>query len=123
MPGRRRSVVNTLPRRFIAADEITAEDRRREPRHPTCFEATLEFSNGTYASALLADVSLHGCCVRTDADSLRQGAFVSIGLGAEPKMPAIVRWVRGNAAGMEFLRQVPTHRHDWQAMMDTGLEG
>jgi hypothetical protein len=120
MPGRR-STVNAPLRKFIAADEASAADRRREPRHSTCFEATLEFSNGTYTSALLADVSLHGCCIRADADSLRQGAFVSIGLGAEPKIPAIVRWVRGNAAGMEFLRQVPIDRRDWHALIDNGL--
>lgn len=118
MPRRRSAPVNAPFRTHSAASEFSMADRRREPRHATCFEATLEFSNGSYASALLTDVSLHGCCVRTDADTLRQGAFVSIGLGAESKMPAIVRWVRGNAAGMEFLRQVPVSRTDWHALMD-----
>lgn len=119
MPRRRSAPVNAPFRTLSASNEPSMADRRRETRHQTCFEATLEFSNGSYASALLADVSLHGCCVRTDADWLRQGAFVSIGLGAEPKMPAIVRWVRGNAAGMEFLRQVPVNRTDWRALMDS----
>jgi hypothetical protein len=102
---------------------ISAADRRREQRHVTCFEATLEFSNGGQTPVLLADVSLHGCSVRADTDLLRQGAFVSIGLGAESKVPAIVRWIRGGSAGMEFLRQVPADRSDWHALMDTGLEG
>jgi len=118
MPRRRSAPVNAPLRTLSVSSELSMDDRRREPRHSTCFEATLEFSNGSYASALLADVSLHGCCIRTDADWLRQGAFVSIGLGAEPKMPAIVRWVRGNAAGMEFLRQVPVNRTDWHTLMD-----
>lgn len=107
----------------IAADDSRGADRRREPRHPTCFEATLEFSDGAYESVLLADVSLHGCCVRADSDLLRQGAFVAIALGAEPKVPAIVRWVRGNAAGMEFLRQVSVDRGDWHTLMEPGFAG
>lgn len=122
MPRRRRAKVNaSLP--MLVADEMAAAERRREKRHATCFEATLEFSNGGRASVLLADVSLHGCCVRTDFGSLRQGAFVAIGLGAEPRVPAVIRWVRGNAAGMEFLRQVPADRTDWRALMDAGLDG
>lgn len=118
MPRRRSAPVNAPLRTLSGSSPSPMADRRREPRHATCFEATLEFSNGSYASALLADVSLHGCCVRTDADWLRQGAFVSIGLGGEPKMPAIVRWVRGNAAGMEFLREVPVSRTDWRQLIE-----
>lgn len=123
MPRRRPANVNAPLQNLSAPGEISAADRRREKRHVTRFEATLEFSNGGRASVLLADVSLHGCCVRADTGSLRQGAFVAIGLGAEPKVPAVIRWVRGNAAGMEFLRQVPADRFDWHSLMDPGLEG
>lgn len=92
----------------------------------------------------LADVSTHGCCIRAPgnddhADWLRQGAFVSIRLkdGASPeedgappetakpeaaRLEAVVRWVRGHTAGMEFLRPVPPERLDWRELMDFGLE-
>jgi len=101
----------------------SARDRRRETRHTTCFEARLESTRGGSMAVLLADVSLHGCSVRGTSDWLRQGAFVSIGLGESPTLAAIVRWVRGDAAGMEFLRPVPGERHEWHDLMDYGLEG
>ena len=120
MPGQRL----TQPSPSLQDDQnpkaFDPSERRREERRPTSFEATLEFSNGGRASVMLADVSLHGCCVRTEAERLRQGAFVSIGMGAEPKIPAIVRWVRGSSAGMEFLLQVPVEHADWHDLISNG---
>lgn len=105
------------------------EDRRREHRHATRYTAKLESARGGVMEIELADVSTHGCCICAPgrADWLRQGAFVSIRLGDSPspeapKLEAIVRWVRGHTAGMEFLRPVPPERRDWRALMDFGLE-
>lgn len=109
--------------RLYAASEDTLDDRRRERRHATRFEATLEMSQGRRISVLLADVSLHGCCVQADAEPPRQGAFVSIGLDEHAMLPAIVRWVRGAAIGMEFLRAIPPERFEWHDLMDFGLDG
>ena len=115
--------VNAPIGRLYSAQQQTLDDRRRERRHPTHFEAIVTTSRGSRFSALLADVSLHGCCVQADAGALRQGAFVSIGLSEESMLPAIVRWVRGQAAGMEFLRAVPAGQSEWHELMDLGLDG
>ncbi|SFG17598.1 PilZ domain-containing protein [Novosphingobium sp. CF614] len=109
--------------RLYAAPQDALDERRRDQRRPIRFEALLETSKGSRLPVLLADVSLHGCCVQADAALLRQGAFVSIGLGEGPMLPAIVRWVRGRAAGMEFLRAVPPERAEWFELMDCGLDG
>ncbi|HKR93134.1 PilZ domain-containing protein [Novosphingobium sp.] len=109
--------------RLYASSQDTLDDRRRERRHTTCFDALLETPRGGRVPVLLADVSLHGCCVQIDSDALRQGAFVSIGMCDDSMLPAVVRWVRGNAAGMEFLRAVPPEQVEWHDLMDFGLDG
>ncbi|CDO39002.1 MULTISPECIES: PilZ domain-containing protein [Novosphingobium] len=121
MPGQRPAPPSPSLQEDRNPPSFDPSERRREERRSTSFEATMEFSNGGQTSVILADVSLHGCCVRTDTEWLRQGAFVSIGMGAEPKMPAIVRWIRGSSAGMEFLRQVPVDHADWHDLMSSGL--
>lgn len=110
-----------LPRLYPSPQE-TRDDRRRERRHLARFEAMLKTSQGRRIPVLLADVSLHGCCVQTDADAVRQGAFVSIGMGEEPMLSAIVRWVRGDTAGMEFLHAVPPELFHWHDIMHAGME-
>lgn len=107
--------------RLYAASQDTLDDRRRERRHPTRFEATLEYSQGRRLAVLLADISLHGCCVQTEEEAPRQGAFVSIGLDEHSMLPAIVRWVRGSAIGMEFLRAIPSDRVEWHELLDLGF--
>lgn len=71
---------------------------------------------------MLSDVSLHGCCVVAGAEAFRQGSFVAIGIGDHPCLPAIVRWVRAHAVGMEFLHPVPAERMEWHDLMDMGPE-
>ena len=69
---------------------------------------------------MIADLSTHGCCLRSEADWLRLGSFVSISLGEdEPGLQAIVRWVRDGACGLEFLRPVPSDRPEWHELMDS----
>jgi hypothetical protein len=115
--------VNAPLKRLYAAQQATFDDRRREPRHATRFEAILETSQGRRLPVQLADISLHGCSVRAEGDGLRQGAFVSIGLCDDSMLSAVVRWVRGDAAGMEFLRAVPANQTAWHDLMDFGLDG
>lgn len=109
--------------RLYAAPEVSGPERRRERRHTIRFAATLETARGGRIPVLLADVSLHGCCVQTEAEALRQGAIVSIALGDDPALQAIVRWVRGHSAGLEFLRAVPPDHEEWHDLMDLGLDG
>ncbi|WP_395327065.1 PilZ domain-containing protein [Novosphingobium sp. BL-8H] len=98
--------------------EIAPDERRREQRHATRYAAWIESSRGERTDSVLTDVSLHGCCVSGAAAWLRQGAFVSIGLGQGAALRAVVRWVRGNLAGMEFLHAVPHGAREWHELMD-----
>ena len=56
--------------------------------------------------------------IQGNLDSLRPGSFVSIGIGECPLLGAIIRWVRADEAGMEFLRTIPADRGEWFALMD-----
>ncbi len=96
----------------------TVSDRRREPRVATHYLAKLQFSQDDSADVQLADVSMHGCCVTTDADGLRIGRFISIGIDDEPMLQAVIRWVREGSAGMEFLRPIPAERYEWHDLID-----
>lgn len=96
-------------------------DRRREPRYAARIEANIETASGEIGTATLIDVSEHGCSIEAEADWLRNGRFLSIGLGKKPKLQAVVRWVRGGAAGMEFLRPIPPERTEWHESMDTSF--
>jgi hypothetical protein len=99
--------------------ETPARDsRRREPRFATWFDAVLENAHGDNASVLLAEVSLHGCRIRAEEPWLRTGAFVTIGIEDGARLQAIVRWVRDGAAGMEFLRPIPSECSEWHDLMD-----
>ena len=93
-------------------------ERRREARVPARYQARLQFSSDDCAEVQLADISMHGCCVRGEATGLRIGRFVSVGIDEEPMLPAVIRWVRDNAAGMEFLRPIPPERHEWHELIE-----
>jgi hypothetical protein len=105
-----------------APDEDTLVDtmaeRRREPRVAAHYQATLQFTQDDSADVQLADISMHGCCVKTEADGLRVGRFVSIGIDDEPMLQAVIRWVRAGSAGMEFLRPIPSERYEWHDLID-----
>lgn len=92
--------------------------RRREPRFAALAEVRIESSHGDAALVMLAEVSLHGCRVRTDEAWLRAGSFIEIAMEARTGLPAIVRWVREGYAGMEFLRPIPPERIEWHDLMD-----
>ncbi|MDG2004332.1 MAG: PilZ domain-containing protein [Novosphingobium sp.] len=98
--------------------EEVASDRRREPRVPARFQAILQFSEGDRSEVGLADISSHGCCVRSDSEDLRIGRFVAIGIDDGEMLQAVIRWVRDGAAGMEFLRPIPPERSEWHELME-----
>ncbi|MDE8652066.1 PilZ domain-containing protein [Novosphingobium album (ex Liu et al. 2023)] len=104
--------------RLSGANSVNRRNRRREPRKAARFEATLESSGGSRTKVVLADVSRHGCSIRSQSPWLHQGAFVSIWLRDAPRLSAIVRWVRDGTAGMEFLRPIPSERTEWIALID-----
>ncbi len=73
---------------------------------------------GDVGVARLADVSLHGCSLHIADSLLRVGGFVSIGIGGQPQLQAIVRWIRDGMAGMEFLAPIPAERTEWHELMN-----
>jgi len=78
----------------------------------------VRFTNGTNREMQLGDLSTHGCRVDGEVEGFRVGRFVSVGLDETSMLQAVVRWVRNNAAGMEFLRPIPPERTEWHDLMD-----
>lgn len=93
-------------------------DRRRETRYSAWFKGRLHSSDGQKEKILIADVSIHGCSIRTEATWLRVGRFVAVSVDGGTKQDAIVRWVRDGAAGMEFLRPIPSNARVWADLLD-----
>lgn len=93
-------------------------DRRREPRFAAGLEGTLFLSDASTTTVRIAEISLHGCRVSGDHSDLRAGMFVSIALGDETPLEAIVRWVRESDAGMEFLWPISPDRREWHDLVD-----
>lgn len=88
---------------------------RKAHRQPASGAAQVQSSHGDHAGARLRDISIYGCNLVSDADWLRIGSFVTIRLPADRSIQAIVRWVRGNACGVEFIRPIPAADADWLA--------
>jgi len=93
-------------------------DRRREPRFAARIDARMKSSRGDVVDIHLAEVSLHGCRVVSAEPWLKNGMFVEIGLGDEPMLEAIIRWVRDGSVGMEFLWPIPPERREWHDLAD-----
>ncbi|PEQ10832.1 hypothetical protein B2G71_20440 [Novosphingobium sp. PC22D] len=104
----------------LSADLSMAADRRREPRYAAACEMTIRSMSGSTTTADLIDMSRHGACIKSEADWLRPGRFVAIGIGQGDMLEAVIRWTRDGSVGMEFLHPVPSDREDWHALMDCG---
>lgn len=105
--------------RLPATSDEAGPERRQSIRLPAWGTARLQSSHGEETEAMLADVSTHGCCVKSEVAWLRTGTFVTIGIAEEPPLAAIVRWVRDGSAGMEFLRPIPPERSEWHTLLDS----
>jgi hypothetical protein len=114
-------MVSALSR--LGNDELDPNDAarprtRKVSRRNVNASALVASMHGDRTEAAVGDISTHGCSIQTDADWLRMGMFVSIQLGQEEALHAIVRWVRGGAGGVEFLRPITSDRLEWHARMD-----
>ncbi|MET0589221.1 MAG: PilZ domain-containing protein [Novosphingobium sp.] len=74
-------------------------------------------AHGESALVLIGDASSHGCSIQCASGSLRPGRFVSIGFEDGTPLQAIVRWVREDRAGLDFLHAVPAHLDVWQTLI------
>lgn len=97
-------------------DNLVTE-RRRQPRSRPAAPVMLSMAGRDPQSAVLSDVSAHGCCVKTDADWLRPGRFVALSLPSGDALSCLVRWTCGGAAGLELL-QPAMDREEWRALID-----
>jgi PilZ domain len=87
-------------------DAKDPNDARAVERKQTKGSVLVQNTRGDRCIARLRDISTYGCNLLTDAEWLRAGNFVSIRLGAERTIQAVVRWSRDGASGVEFLRPI-----------------
>jgi hypothetical protein len=108
--------------RFASApvDEATTKlipDRRREVRVPARYHAIIQLLEGVSSEFQLADISTHGCCVRSGAEGFWIERFVTIAIEEEPLLQAVIRWVHDDTAGMELLHSIPPERGERHELM------
>lgn len=103
--------------RLTPVQERQSENRRRTSRLAARAVAQLNSMDGEHVRVAIGDLSAHGCSVRCLSDWLRAGRFVSVGIEDQPPLPALIRWVRDDIAGLEFLRPIPADRSEWHSLI------
>ncbi|MDE2596988.1 MAG: PilZ domain-containing protein [Sphingomonadales bacterium] len=93
---------------------------RKATRHATSAQVVVLTTTGRDIRARLADLSDYGCNVRGNVSALRSGSFISLRLDGGKPVQALVRWVRDDAAGVEFLRPIGDDHPDWQEKVRAG---
>jgi PilZ domain len=79
---------------------------RKADRRPVSGSVLIQSGGGEQISARLRDLSAYGCNLACEADWLRLGRFISIRIGSDRTIQAIVRWSRDGTTGVEFLRPI-----------------
>jgi hypothetical protein len=79
---------------------------RRVSRRIAEAVATIKTSNGERCQARIRDVSVFGCSLICDTNLLRTGMFVTVQLTDDWSIQAVVRWVRDQMSGVEYLRPI-----------------
>jgi len=97
----------------------TVANRRRSARAIVEVAAKVCSSHGDEAIMTIANISIHGCNISGVAPWLRLGGFVTVALRSGEAMTAIVRWVRGDSAGVEFMRSVPPEHTTWHELIES----
>jgi hypothetical protein len=75
----------------------------------------VQSAHGQSSTRHLRDISVHGCNLIGEAEWLKTGMFLTVHLSSERSIQAIVRWVRGDACGIEFLRPISSDEADAMA--------
>lgn len=104
--------------RFAQPQAVERNHRRSAPQVVTRRRGQILSAQGENALVAIGDVSAHGCSVQCASGWLRPGRFVSIAIEDGTPLQAIVRWVREDHAGLDFLRAIPSDFGDWQALID-----
>ena len=88
------------------ANVAARPNTRRTSRRIAGTVATVRTAGGERSRARIRDVSIFGCSIVTEADWLRTGIFITLQLGPDWSIQAIVRWARDGVGGVEFLRAI-----------------
>ena len=88
------------------ANVAARPNTRRTSRRIAGTVATVRTAGGERSRAKIRDVSVFGCSIVTEADWLRTGIFITLQLGPDWSIQAIVRWARDGVGGVEFLRAI-----------------
>lgn len=112
--------MGTAIRRLGSSEQTTPASQRKASRLTARSVAQLSSLDGENVRVAIGEVSAHGCSIRCASGWLRAGRYVSIGLEEDAPLRAIVRWVREDTAGLEFLRPVPPESIEWRALMRAG---
>lgn len=110
--------------RLPSIHTLEKPERRREPRHPTSQGVLVRCDAALRGGAWLIDISPYGCALHGESLALRAGLIVTLRPieaphDARTDLNAIVRWVRAEAAGLEFLRPVSHSASAWQSILST----
>jgi hypothetical protein len=81
-------------------------ERRKTERESAAIAADCRLRGVVYR-ARLSEVSHFGCCAEMDSASAAPGERVMLQLGRLLVLPAVIRWVSGERAGLEFFN--PLH--------------
>lgn len=103
--------------RLVQPQETVRVVQRATSRLAVQRRGQISSAQGETAPVMIGETSLHGCCVQCASGWLRPGRFVSIGIEDSAPLQAVVRWVREDRAGLDFLQAVPAHRDHWQALI------
>ncbi len=93
--------------------------RRKTERVAVRSDVTILSSAGESSRARIADLSTHGCNLVGENARLRIGGFIEVSLETGDPMHAIIRWKRGEVAGVEFLRPIPPDRAEWHDLLNS----
>ena len=99
--------------------EAVLRGQRKVNRSRVHAKAVVTSSRGDSAAMTIANVSTHGCNIRGTANWLRIGSFVGVALEDKPMLLAIVRWVRDESAGLEFMRPVAPGNKPWHDLINS----
>lgn len=89
-----------------SSDDSQRALTRKADRRPVSGAVVIQSSGGDRVTARLRDLSIYGCNLACAADWLRLGRFITIRVGSDRTIQAIVRWSREGVTGVEFLRAI-----------------
>ncbi len=107
--------MNTKPGQIARLTVSGRPLTRKTDRRPAWGTLVVQSTHGERATGKLRDISTYGCNLVCDASWLRTGIFIALHCSGDRTIQAIVRWVRGGACGVEFLRPITAADADWLA--------